>query len=133
MDNKRDQDDGEFGRWLDVTMDNNKVSGRDLARLVGVTDGAVSRWRNGAVTPSVPFVQEIARALGADPLRLLVTAHHIDGELVKARPYRTPEPVQRRAQAIKAFGSIKGLTDKGRLRLLELYDQIIEEESFNHA
>lgn len=120
--------DGEFGRWLDVTMQNNKIKGTDLARRLEVTDSAVSRWRKGAVIPAPDATARLAKILGVDPVRLLVTAGHLEGDTVGASPYTTPEARARREKAKNAIESIKWLTEAGRQKLLETYDDLAETE-----
>ena len=49
-----------FGGWLDATMRHRGLSQADVARIVGVADAQVSRWRRGQVVPSVRHLQRIA-------------------------------------------------------------------------
>lgn len=119
--------DGDFGRWLDATMENNRIKSRDLARQIGVTDSAVSRWRSGQSKPSVRTATKIADALGVDPLRLIVTTGHLDGSLAGVDPLKPPVPSERRKKAEDAFKAIRGLSAEGRARLMETYDEVTRE------
>lgn len=127
----RREHDGNFSRWLDATIENNRIKARDIARRVGVTDSAVSRWRNGTATPGPATTAELARVLGVDPVRLVVTAGHIPGDSIGVEPYTVPESVERRKRAKAAFDAIKGLTKEGRRKLLETYDEVAREQLEN--
>jgi transcriptional regulator with XRE-family HTH domain len=52
-----------FASWLNATMQTRGLSQADLARVVGVADAQVSRWRRGQVTPTVHYLQRIADTL----------------------------------------------------------------------
>lgn len=117
--------DGEFGLWLDTTMENNRIKGRDIAKALGVSDGAVSRWRSGAAKPGPAITAKLGKILGVDPIRLVLTAGHIDPEDAPGiDPLSVPTATVRREKAIQTFAAIKELTEEGRERLLEVYDEI---------
>lgn len=40
------------------------ISQADLARTIGVTEVSVHRWMTGQRTPSIDYVERMARALG---------------------------------------------------------------------
>lgn len=127
--NKRQMMDGAFSDWLDTTMENNGIRGRDLARRLGVSDGAVSRWRSGAAKPSASTTAKIGNLLGVDPVRLILTAGHIDpADAPGIEPLSVPSPTARRQKAIDAFAAIKGLTQEQRDKLLEVYDEVTQDE-----
>lgn len=63
-----------FGIWLDRTMINHGLSGIELARMSGLDEGSISRWRHGRARPSLPACEPLAEALGVDPQRLAKTA-----------------------------------------------------------
>jgi transcriptional regulator with XRE-family HTH domain len=52
-----------FGRWLDKEMDRLDMNMSGLARLVGVSQSAVSDWRQGKNTPNEDNVRSLAGAL----------------------------------------------------------------------
>ncbi len=52
--------DKPFASWLNATMHARGLSQAAMARQVGVADTQVSRWRRGAVTPSVRYLRRIA-------------------------------------------------------------------------
>jgi transcriptional regulator with XRE-family HTH domain len=53
----------QFGNWLSATMRSRGMSQAAMARVVGVADAQVSRWRRGQVIPSVHYLQRIAETL----------------------------------------------------------------------
>lgn len=69
-----DQTTTDFARWLSVSMDNAGLSGRKLAKQVGQTSTAVSKWTTGAALPSMDNIQKLARIFNVPPGRLLATA-----------------------------------------------------------
>ena len=52
-----------FADWLNATMQSRGLSQAQLARVVGVADTQVSRWRRGQVVPTVRYLQRIADTL----------------------------------------------------------------------
>jgi transcriptional regulator with XRE-family HTH domain len=54
---------GAFADWLNATMQSRRLSQAQLARVVGVADTQVSRWRRGQVVPTVRYLQRIADTL----------------------------------------------------------------------
>lgn len=107
-----------FGRWLDLTMGNQGIKGRTLARKLRVHDSAVSRWRSGQGAPAMDTCVKLAKLLDVDPIRLAVTAGLMDGDLVEVEALPLPEPTaQRRA--------VRGQLEKLRLPPRER-DQLIE-------
>lgn len=115
-----------FGQWLNLTMENRGIRATSLAKKLKVTDSAVSRWRSGAGTPSMDAVMRLAKILGADPVRLAVTAGLMDAELANVEPLPLPEPTARRKRVKAELWKIKGLTDRERQHLLDAYDEKVK-------
>jgi transcriptional regulator with XRE-family HTH domain len=59
-----DEQEGQFGGWLNGAMRRRGLSQAALARAVGVADTQVSRWRRGQVIPSLRYLQQIADTFG---------------------------------------------------------------------
>ena len=59
-----------FAAWLDATMKARGLSQAELARVVGVADAQVSRWRRGQVVPTVRYLQQIADVIGVQRITL---------------------------------------------------------------
>lgn len=112
-----------FARWLDVTMSDKNIKGRDLAERLDVHDSAVSRWRSGRNAPNMETLTQIAKLLKVDPLRLAATAGLIDGEAVGVEPLPMPQASMRRESVRRQILAIKGLTNNERHKLLETYEQ----------
>jgi transcriptional regulator with XRE-family HTH domain len=118
-----------FGEWIDVTLSNKGTKGRSLADEIGVHESAISRWRAGAGVPGTDVLTALADALGLEPLRLFVTAGVVPAEAVHVEPYPIPEPTAQRNSVKRQLNRIRGLTDESRRRLMETYDELIDEES----
>lgn len=116
----------QFAEWLDITLDNRGISGRNLAELIGVAENAVSRWRTGGSQPSAGNVARMADALDLDRQRLAVTAG-VGTDFIPAdvKPYPMPEPTAQRDSVRRQIARIKGLTEDGREALLKAYDEMI--------
>lgn len=65
---------GGFGQWLDLTLKEKGISGRELAAELGVHEGKISKWRVGTREPNPREVSKLAQVLKVDPFRLIVTA-----------------------------------------------------------
>lgn len=122
-----------FGAWLDVTLSNKRLRGRDVARAIGVHDSAVSRWRAGRGVPTMSVCTRLAEFLKVDPLRLAVTAGHIPSEIAGADPLPMPQPTAARESVRQQLRAIKGLSDGSRDRLIETYERLITEEEPRNA
>lgn len=115
-----------FGRWLDLTMANRDIKGRTLARKLHVHDSAVSRWKSGAGVPTLDTTMKLARVMGVDPIRLAITAGHMDGNIVGMDPLPMPEPTAQRALVKDRLSRIPGLTAEEKQHLIQAYDDMDE-------
>lgn len=59
-----------FAANLVDIMDEKKISAAELAKKIGKTRGAISRWRDGSQEPSFEDKDKIAEALGVPVSRL---------------------------------------------------------------
>lgn len=118
-----------FGHWLDLTMSNRDIKGRELARALKVHESAVSRWRAGNGVPSMDSCLRLGKFLKVEPIRLAVTAGLMDGELVGVDPLPLPEPTAYRKAVKRQISAIKGLTRDERQKLLDAYDEMREVKS----
>lgn len=117
-----------FAQWLDITLSNRKISGRELAQCAGVHDSAISKYRTGQATPGMKTVVRLAHALCEDPMRMAATVGLIDPEEFGVQPLELPTDTARREAARKRIAALPGLTKKTRQRLLVAYDEIITED-----
>jgi transcriptional regulator with XRE-family HTH domain len=113
-----------FGRWLDLTMANRDIKGRQLARALKVHESAVSRWRAGNGVPSMDSCLRLGKYLKVEPIRLAVTAGLMDGELAGIEPLPQPEPTAHRNAVKEQIGKIRGLTVAEKQRLIDAYDEL---------
>ena len=113
-----------FGRWLDLTMANRDITGRQVAKAMKVHESAVSRWRKGGGVPTMDTCLRLGKFLDVEPMRLAVTAGLVDGDLVGKSPLPDPEPTAYRAAVKKQIEAIRGLTQKERQALLSAYDEM---------
>lgn len=115
----------QFDRWLDITMSNSHLSGRDVAAQLGVHDSAVSRWRSGKGVPSMEAVAALADMFSVEPLRLAVRAGLVSAKVAGVEPADMPEPTAQREEVRKSIMGIPGLTDLERQGLIEKYDELV--------
>lgn len=113
-----------FSSWLDVTLENQHVSGHAVAEAVGVHDSAVSRWRNGTTVPSLDVMGKLAELLHLEPLRLAVTAGQIPSKVAGVSPYPTPVPTARWESVRAQIGAMHGLTQQQRAKLVQTYNEM---------
>lgn len=62
---------GGFGPILSALLKELDVSNEELARRLRIDGSSVRKWRRGEVDPKWSTLQEIARVLKVDPVRLL--------------------------------------------------------------
>lgn len=115
-----------FAQWLDVTMSNEKISGKELADHAGVHESAISKYRTGNATPGMRVLTKIAECLEVDPLRLAATAGLIDPQQFNVEPLPLPKPIIRRQHVRKRISAIPGLTGALKDELLQAYDEIMD-------
>jgi transcriptional regulator with XRE-family HTH domain len=60
------------GRFISDRRKQNKLTQKDLAEKVGVTDKAVSRWETGRGFPDASFLPALARALGVSISEIVI-------------------------------------------------------------
>lgn len=116
----------QFGYWLDVSMANAKLSGRELAARLGVHDSAVSRWRAGKGVPTMEAIGKLAEVFNVEPLRLAVRAGLVSQQVAGVPPVDIPEPTALREEVRERLRNLPGLTELEAQALLERYDQIQE-------
>ncbi len=115
----------QFDRWLDITMSNMHLSGREVAAQIGVHDSAVSRWRSGKGVPSMEALTALAGVFDVHPLRLAVRAGLVSEKVAGMPPVDMPEPIAQREEVRESISAIPGLTDVERQALLERYDELV--------
>lgn len=118
----------QFGYWLDVSMANSHLSGRDIAEQVGVHDSAVSRWRAGKSVPAMEVIAKLAEVFNVEPLRLAVLAGLVSRKVAGVPPVDMPEPTVLREEVRGRLRALPGLTDMEVQALLERYDEMQTQE-----
>ena len=111
----------EFGRWLDLTMENRNISGNKLAEMMNVNISQVSRWRNAKGRPSLKTMYRLGRILEVDPIRLAVTAGILTPEETGKTALVMPSPRARADRLAKQLSKIKGLHPTERDALVAFY------------
>lgn len=114
----------DFGYWLDVTMANHGMSGRDLAATADVHDSAVSRWRAGKGVPNMEAIAKLGEIFNVEPLRLAVTAGLVSQEVAGVEPVPMPEPTAARKEVRSRLRAMPGLSRAEVVALLERYDEL---------
>lgn len=125
---RRNQQERNFGEWLDLTLSNRGITGRVIAEQLGVDETAVSRWRNSVSVPSSEKVELLADALELDRMRLLVTAGRISPSTANVEPYPMPEAIALRESVKRQISRIKGLSEDNRAALISTYDELLAHE-----
>lgn len=119
----------DFARWLDITMENQELSNRELSAKIGVNESMTSRWRSARSAPSLENCEKLADALGVDFLALAVTAGLMDGARLGVEPLATPEPTAVRSRIRAQLRRIPGLTEASVDAALAQWDADTEGES----
>lgn len=112
-----------FASWLDRTLTEQEISGSDVARAVSVSDGVVSRWRNGKGRISLDNARKLASFLEVDPLCLIVTAGLMHAEEVGAERLPIPKDTRTRELVLEQIMNIRYLTKEDKKNLIEAYDK----------
>lgn len=60
-----------FGKFIACTRKEKNMTQADLARIIGVTDKAISRWERGIGFPDINTLEPLANALGISILELM--------------------------------------------------------------
>jgi transcriptional regulator with XRE-family HTH domain len=80
----------EFGAYLAKAIEAAGMSNADLARLTGLADSLISKWRANKALPTMPNLRLLAPALRIPPMELFVRAGHVLPE--EAGMAEMPEP-----------------------------------------
>jgi len=112
-----------FADWLDRTLTEQKISGGEVARAVGKSDGTVSKWRSGKAKPSLTSVRKLASFLEADPLRLMVTAGLMTPAEAGVDPLPMPRETVRVARAKEQIMKNPYLSREDREALLKTLNE----------
>jgi transcriptional regulator with XRE-family HTH domain len=89
--------------WLAARMQAIGFDGNsDLARVSGVPDSVISRWRTSGTTPSIGQLRRLQGALQVSLMELLVAAGHVTAEEARITGFTQPErPVRDIRDAIR--------------------------------
>ena len=80
-----------FGSFIRVKRSEKKLSQKDLAELLFVTEGAVSKWERGISYPDITLISDICRILEISEHELITASTDMDSRKMKqeARKFRT--------------------------------------------
>ncbi|MFF5973766.1 helix-turn-helix domain-containing protein [Streptomyces sp. NPDC012769] len=119
-----DSESGYFAEWFRRTVENHNMSGGDVARALGVSDGTVSRWSTGKVIPSFEACIAIGQLFHVNGLAVAVTAGRIGSEMVGGQS-RLPLPAVHapRERIVEHLIKTPGLTQDDKESLMEWYDR----------
>ncbi|MBE6532322.1 MAG: helix-turn-helix transcriptional regulator [Ruminococcaceae bacterium] len=80
-----------FGAFIKEKRTEKNYSQRDLAEMLFVTEGAVSKWERGVSYPDITMISEICRALDISEHELITASTDEDAKKIKkeARSFRT--------------------------------------------
>lgn len=74
----------EFGDWLDARLEDVEMSQSKLAKVSGVSEGQLSRYRKGQTIPDPATLRKLAPHLRAKFEEMMVLAGHSPGDAGKA-------------------------------------------------
>ncbi len=117
----------DFARWLDLTMENQNITNRELSNKINVNESMTSRWRSARSVPNMENCEKLAEALGVDFLSLAVTARILDGNKIGIKPLDTPEPTVIRSRIRFQLRQIQGLTEGSIEAALHQWDTDVAE------
>lgn len=60
-----------FGQFIAAMRKENNMTQAELAKIIGVTDKAVSRWERGKGFPDINTLEPLAKSLGISVLELM--------------------------------------------------------------
>ena len=80
-----------FGSFIKMKRTEKKLSQKDLAEMLFVTEGAVSKWERGVSYPDITLVPDICRVLEISEHELITASTDMDTRKMKqeARKFRT--------------------------------------------
>lgn len=85
---------GDVGRLIRELRERRRMTQADLARLVNVSDKAVSKWETGRGYPDIALLEVVAGALGTSSAELLgghcVENDNVSANMVRSRLYVCP-------------------------------------------
>ena len=79
-----------FGSFLKIKRNEKNYSQKDLAKLLFVTEGAVSKWERGVSYPDITMISDICRVLDISEHELINASTDTDTRMMKqeARKFR---------------------------------------------
>jgi transcriptional regulator with XRE-family HTH domain len=117
-----------FSEWLEQAMNEQGVQGNDLAELLDVSEGAISRWRNGDSLPNNGRMRELARIFQVDLLQLMSLAN-IPGIRESGVPPLGFFSNQQHQDNIRdEMGSLGTMNDHEREAMLNAYERYLLEQ-----
>jgi transcriptional regulator with XRE-family HTH domain len=73
-----------FGDWLDARIAELEITQAELSRQADVSQGQLSRYRNGTTTPDPGTLRKLAAPLKADYEQLMILAGYAEGDAKRA-------------------------------------------------
>lgn len=117
----------EFGHWLELTLTNAEMTGKELAAAAELDEAQVSRWRRGRGKPSLTSCERLASALGVDPMRLAVSAGAVPGSMAGVEPLPMP-PNTAVIESVRCkLRELPGATEQSVEEMIEAFRRGIEE------
>lgn len=114
-----------FSEWLNRTLSVKGLSGGHVARALGQSDAAISRWRNGLNAPSLDSCMQLADLLEVDPpIRVAVTAGLIKPKDAGVELLPLPDDPEYRQHGRRLIQGMTYLTKRDKQALLEAWDDI---------
>ena len=82
------------GNMIKQSREAKKITQAELARTLGVSDKAVSKWETGRSYPDITLIEPLAKALGISTIELLsgesVTNRNMSFNMKKTKVYVCP-------------------------------------------
>ena len=86
-----------FGSFIKISRVEKNYSQKDLAQMLFVTEGAVSKWERGVSYTDITLISDICRVLDISEHELITASTDTEARKIKrdAKKFKTISPTER--------------------------------------